>query len=457
MMKRILALFLVCLTVGSNQGFSVPLETYQDFTTANPITSRRGQWTQLLGRGTGTNDFYVLEVDPITGALPVSGTFTATSTTSGPTGSAVPAEADYIAGIDGNGDLQGLSVTTGGVLNVQFTPVTVDFGVTTNAERIAAVVGNSTGELDYNAGNASAQTPRVVIATDQAAIPVTTTPSVVDYGVTTNAQRVAAQVGNATGAADFGAGAVSAQTQRVTIATDDVVDVQATDLDIRDLDATTDSVTSRLQDGSGNAITSTTGALDVNVANTSISVTASDLDIRDLSSTTDSVSIGGSLPAGTNNIGDVDVASLPALPAGTNNIGDVDVTNFPATVSTNTGAADASTIRVVTASNSPAPAGRSYGDSARLDYSSSNVTTGAWVEIDASTAATFNALYLFSSCGEALELGTGAASSETRVLLIPPGGLDGAVPLAIPSGTRLSVRGVSGSCTSGQLLLTGLN
>lgn len=49
--------------------------------------------------------------------------------------------------------------------------------------------------------------------------------------------------------------------------------------------------------------------------------------------------IMGSLPAGANNIGDVDVASLPAsviagmgsLPAGANNIGDVDVASLPAT------------------------------------------------------------------------------------------------------------------------------
>lgn len=36
------------------------------------------------------------------------------------------------------------------------------------------------------------------------------------------------------------------------------------------------------------------------------------------------------LPAGTNNIGDVDVLTLPSLPAGTNNIGDVDVASFAA-------------------------------------------------------------------------------------------------------------------------------
>jgi hypothetical protein len=35
------------------------------------------------------------------------------------------------------------------------------------------------------------------------------------------------------------------------------------------------------------------------------------------------------LPAGTNNIGDVDVLTLPSLPAGNNNIGDVDIASLP--------------------------------------------------------------------------------------------------------------------------------
>ncbi|MCI0526785.1 MAG: hypothetical protein L0Y56_04935, partial [Nitrospira sp.] len=47
------------------------------------------------------------------------------------------------------------------------------------------------------------------------------------------------------------------------------------------------------------------------------------------------------LPAGTNNIGDVDVVTLPALPAGTNNIGDVDVLSVvPGTGATNLGKAE---------------------------------------------------------------------------------------------------------------------
>jgi hypothetical protein len=44
------------------------------------------------------------------------------------------------------------------------------------------------------------------------------------------------------------------------------------------------------------------------------------------------VAVIAALPAGTANIGDVDVLTLPALPAGTNNIGDVDVLTLPALV-----------------------------------------------------------------------------------------------------------------------------
>lgn len=45
--------------------------------------------------------------------------------------------------------------------------------------------------------------------------------------------------------------------------------------------------------------------------------------------------VSANLNAGINNIGDVDVLSLPALPAGTNNIGDVDVLTLPNTAADN--------------------------------------------------------------------------------------------------------------------------
>ena len=51
-------------------------------------------------------------------------------------------------------------------------------------------------------------------------------------------------------------------------------------------------------------------------------------------------SIVGALPSGDNNIGNVDIVTLPSLPAGTNNIGDVDIASMPAisgTVTANAG------------------------------------------------------------------------------------------------------------------------
>jgi len=101
--------------------------------------------------------------------------------------------------------------------------------------------------------------------------------------------------------------------------------------------------------------------------------------------------------------------------------------------------------------------GHSYVTSARNDYSLVNVTTGAWVELIASTASATNGITLFDSSGQTLELGAGAASSENRILIIPPGGIDGFLRLEIPSGTRVSVRAISGTANSGEIDLTLLN
>lgn len=73
----------------------------------------------------------------------------------------------------------------------------------------------------------------------------------------------------------------------------------------------------------------------------SLAVTlASDQDALPITDNGGSLTVDGTvsvnaLPAGTANIGDVDVLTLPALPAGTNNIGDVDVLTEPATAADN--------------------------------------------------------------------------------------------------------------------------
>lgn len=100
------------------------------------------------------------------------------------------------------------------------------------------------------------------------------------------------------------------------------------------------------------------------------------------------------------------------------------------------GVATADTLRVVKSSSQ-------YVDSIRLDYSSTNVTNSAWVELVASVGADdIQGITLFDGGGFAMELGIGAAASEVRTLLIPPGGFNGVIPLYIPAGSRLSIQAV---------------
>lgn len=109
-----------------------------------------------------------------------------------------------------------------------------DYGIVgPNTIRTAAQIGNATGAADFNTGVITSQTLRVVLPTDQTAIPVTQSgvwsiivsnfPATVDtnYGVVgANTIRTASQIGNATGAADFDAGITTAQTLRVVLPTD---------------------------------------------------------------------------------------------------------------------------------------------------------------------------------------------------------------------------------------------
>lgn len=74
------------------------------------------------------------------------------------------------------------------------------------------------------------------------------------------------------------------------------ITVDATQLDIDDLNATDDAVAAWTHDGSGNAITSTTGHLDVNIASSDIEIDVED-DLADtaLASSAESVSTSGTL------------------------------------------------------------------------------------------------------------------------------------------------------------------
>lgn len=96
-----------------------------------------------------------------------------------------------------------------------------------------------------------------------------------------------------------------------------------------------------------------------------------------------------------------------------------------------------------------------YSDSIRNDYSVTNVTTGAWVELLADVGAVdIRAISLFDSGGYTMELGVGAALSEARTLLIPPGGFNGIIEFEIPANSRLSIRAVGAATVNlGELVI----
>lgn len=175
----------------------------------------------------------------------------------------------------------------------------------------------------------------------------------------------------------------------------------------------------------------------------------------DASATTQPVSAATlPLPAGASTSSNQATAnsSLSSIDGKLNSLGQKTMANStPVTL-----ASDQTTLPVSIAATPPSPTGRSYADSVRNVYSSTNVTTGAWVQLIASTAAVINALHIADSCGKALELGVGGAGSESRVFIIPAGGPSEEVRLHINASSRLSVRALDTTCSLGELVITGL-
>lgn len=499
-MKIFSALILALMLVLSGVAFSIPLDSFSVFSTAHPNT-RPGQYVQLLARGTGTDNYYVMEVNPTTGGFPV----------------------DIVAG----------SLTLSYDQN---------YGVVgASTLRTAAQIGNATGAAAFGTGNTSAQTLRVDIANDDI-VPVSqsgtwninnisgtvslptgasteATLSTLNgkvnsnYGAASGAVRTASQIGNATAVADFGAGAVSAQTLRTIIASDQsaIPASQSGTWNITNISGTvslptgasTEATLSTLNGkvtndfgvasagvrtnallGVGTTAVSNANPVPISDAGASITVDGS-VSATNFPATADvnygtpgASTIRGAAMLGVGSTAVSNSNPVPINDAGGSITvdGTVSASNFPSTVDTNTGAAGASTIRTVlstrqeaaatplsvrisdgSAFSIPATAGRSYSDSARIDYSSTNVTTAAYVQVIASTAAAINAITVFNGCGESLYLATGAAASEVVKSIIPPGGMDGTISLLIAASTRIAIKGLSGNCTSGQFIINGYN
>ena len=87
-----------------------------------------------------------------------------------------------------------------------------------------------------------------------------------------------------------------------------------------------------------------------------------------------------------------------------------------------------------------------------LDMGTTNVTTAAYVQLLASTAAASTELEIFVGSGEVLAFAVGAAASEVVQFNTFPGG-QGIVKLSIASGQRLSVKSLTANVTSGYLVV----
>lgn len=116
------------------------------------------------------------------------------------------------------------------------------------------------------------------------------------------------------------------------------------------------------------------------------------------------------------------------------------ITNITGTVSLPTGAATA--------------ANQVYGATniATLDFSSTPVTSAAYVTLLGATSAAVRKVQIFMSQGNPLILATGAAASEVDRIYVIPGG-NGLIDLTITTATRVSLKALSTSATEGIILV----
>jgi len=437
----------------------------------------------LFMKGIGVDEYYPVEVNTTTGAIPVS--------------------------LGGD----------------------VDFGATTNATRVAAVIGNTTGQADFGSGAASGQTLRTMPATDAVHLLNTrheavgtplsvrisdgsSTFGAFGYGVNSAALRVAALLGNATGALDYGSGAASAQTLRAILATDQ----QAIPITDGGGSITVDGIVVAMQSGAWNinnisgtvslptgaATEATLATIDTDTGNIATSVAS--IDTKAVQQALNFGVVTGAirtaaLLGNASGIADFGSGAVSAQTIRTTPASDsphllatrheTNTTPLAVRLSTGSGWTGNQTItgnvqfglsgagthdwqgtiaavmgwdgtqhrEIATDSSGRVKTtevvGRNKVELVRNDYTSVSVTTAAYTQLIASTSSDINRLHIFDSSGETLVLATGAAASEVDQFYIPPGGIE--IDLNIASGTRLSIKAISADATSGEINITALS
>lgn len=372
---------------------SVPLDTYQTFITNNPFGSKRGSYSSLMARGTGTNDMYVIEVDPVTGSIPVAATLNVSTS-----GLATSAKQDTgntsLANIDA-----GIPAALGQTTMASSMPVTL----ASDQTALSTTSTNFPTTVDTNTGAAGASTIRVVPSTRSEA----------------SATPLAVRTGNGTNFDSYGTGADGATVPRVTLSTR--------------AETVSTPLAAQLSNGT-NAITYGTGADSTSTIRATLSTRAE--------------AVATPLAAQLSN-------GSAAIAYGTGADG---ATVIRTTESTrHEAAATPLSVRLSDGSSFQPTALKSTSLKYRNDYSSVNVTTSAYVQIIASTGAVINKCWVFDSSGSAIIIATGAAASEVDQFYIPPGGFDTPFEINIAASTRLSMKALDTSATTGQIILNCTN
>lgn len=402
---------------------AIPLQTWPDWVTTAPYVSKQVPPTALVARCAGLDLLCVMEVDQTTGALPVSATVSVSINYSGDTGDPVPSEAAYIGGIDPNGDLQGVAVDVSGRLQVDGTSDN-DFAgptgssVPSEAGYVAGVDVN--GDLQGLSVDTSGQLQIDVVSSS---LPIGAATSANQTSAVNLLTTIETNQDTQTGLLTTIESNQDTQTALLTTIDTDTGLIQGS---VDSIDTKTPSLGQNNMAGSVPVvIASDQSAVDVDI-------TTADVDIRDLSYTTDSVT---------------------AHQGGTWNIN-----NITGTVSLPTGAAtQLSQFDMITELQEIKDL-VSYGtylevkDKINLDYSSTNVTTSAYVEIISSAAGLITGITAFDSSGQGMILALGSVSSEVDFLYIPPGGFDGQVSVSIPSGERISIKAINGTANAGRFI-----
>ena len=91
----------------------------------------------------------------------------------------------------------------------------------------------------------------------------------------------------------------------------------------------------------------------------------------------------------------------------------------------------------------------------RHDFSSTSLTSAAYVELDSALNENVTAFTAFNSCTSPIRLAIGAAASEVEqaFMILPNGALSNKDVEPMSKGSRLSMITETGSCTSGELIL----